>query len=149
MNKDNIWRNFLKNLSLSVCPHITLSVDQQILSSNTNVRMRQQQAELLSLNCKGQILKPVGGIMLCFAATVLSACFPPCIPALRGSIRCLSVKVLSNSNHHKRWEQMEKNNHHWHSRDIPPKCIASVWKNVIACAQPCSEKYTNSLWQRA
>lgn len=38
----------------------------------------------------------------------LSACSALCIPAPRRSIRRLSVKVVSNSYHHKRWEQTEK-----------------------------------------
>lgn len=98
--------------------------------------------------CKGQIKKHVE----LWNLSSFPACSAHCIPASRGSIQRSSVKVVNNSYHHKRREQTEKkkkNNQCWHSRDIPPKSIASVWKNVIACAQPCSEKYTSSLSRRA
>lgn len=66
-------------------------------------------------------------------AWVLSACSALNIPPLSRSIWCLSVKVVSNSYHHKRMGANGKNNHRWHSWDIPPERIASGWKNVIAC----------------
>lgn len=45
-----------------------------------------------------------------------------CIPAPRRSIRCLSVKVVSNSYHHKRWEQTEKTT----TTDIPEIFLPSA-----------------------
>lgn len=52
-----------------------------------------------------------------------SGCSAPRIPGLRRSIRlCLCVKVLTNSNHHKGWEQMEKTT----TTDIPEIFLPSA-----------------------
>lgn len=63
-------------------------------------------------------VKSWSSVMLCS----LSACSALCIPAPRRSIWRLSVKVVSNSNHHKRWEQTEKTT----AADIPEIFLPSA-----------------------
>lgn len=73
-----------------------------------------------SSSCKAQTIKQCQ-VGLCIR-WVLSACSALCIPAPCRSIRCLSVKVVSNSYHHKRWEQTEKTT----TADIPEIFLPSA-----------------------
>lgn len=107
-----------------------------------NVRMTQQQAGLLGINCKGHIV-PAGSFFSSFAAT---ACSAFCIPASHRSIWSLSVQ---------RWwgiptitkdgkKRRKKNTTDISEIFLPSELHRCGKINFIASAWPYLEKYTRS-----